>query len=658
MTADMEVNEHNIKMKTAVLLILFAVSVSGRVHKLKLEDDSRKQITLSTFGFLSGGTLTVNITHFSMKLSGASENSTMFGFTLDKSQSSGLSSYMEAMQNECILTQSNMKRQQTSSKDNVSSIFFSFDFQKKKVKIQRVGGDMQKLMVSDQARKHFLTAHNLNRRDSDSGEMDSKFSDQYLMGNRRKLRAVAEPKLISDKTEEPQTEDKSAMSSSTSKPVKPSPTVAASLLSSSAPPSSSLISQSPNVGINLADNATPNKTAQAPETLITDSKQSVSDSIKTASQDMNQEAELHSVDLKMAEDGSYQTYFLVYIQRPDEEGLYNLFFHNCLGYKKDAAAQITMTLEITEDNNGNFLTAGEMPVPALYFTFSVLFFIAAVAWLSVLRRSQQDVYKIHYLMLVVVFVKSLSCLFHGMNMYFIQIKGIHEDAWAVMWYIVYLMRGALMFVTVLLIGAGWAFIKHVLTDREKKLFLIIIPLQVLDRVAEVIVEESEEGNQSYMTWKEIFILVDLLCCGAILFPVVWSIRHLQEASRTDGKAAINLQKLKLFRHFYILVVCYIYFTRIIVYLMKITLPFKLVWLTDLFLELAMMVFFVVTGSKFRPATDNPYLQVPQDSDEEELEMEEVLTKTGSTENVVRVNQKTEGATNQIKQRGESSHDYD
>ena len=63
-------------------------------------------------------------------------------------------------------------------------------------------------------------------------------------------------------------------------------------------------------------------------------------------------------------------------------------------------------------------------------------------------------------------------------MYFIQIYGIHVDAWAILWYIVYLTRGALMFVTVLLIGAGWAFIKHVLTDREKKLFLIIIPLQV------------------------------------------------------------------------------------------------------------------------------------------------------------------------------------
>ena len=29
------------------------------------------------------------------------------------------------------------------------------------------------------------------------------------------------------------------------------------------------------------------------------------------------------------------------------------------------------------------------------------------------------------------------------------------------------------------------------------------------------------GAQVHMTWNEIFILVDLLCCGAILFPVVW-----------------------------------------------------------------------------------------------------------------------------------------
>ena len=36
---------------------------------------------------------------------------------------------------------------------------------------------------------------------------------------------------------------------------------------------------------------------------------------------------------------------------------------------------------------------------------------------------------------------------------------------------------------------------------------------------------------------------------------------IKDASSTDGKAAVSLEKLKLFRHFYIMVVCYVYFTR-------------------------------------------------------------------------------------------------
>jgi hypothetical protein len=55
---------------------------------------------------------------------------------------------------------------------------------------------------------------------------------------------------------------------------------------------------------------------------------------------------------------------------------------------------------------------------------------------------------------------------------------------------------------------------------------------------------------------------------------------------------------------------------------QITVPFQYEWLDQLFKELATVAFFVVTGYKFRPANDNPYLQVPVDSDEE-VEMEEV-----------------------------------
>ena len=38
---------------------------------------------------------------------------------------------------------------------------------------------------------------------------------------------------------------------------------------------------------------------------------------------------------------------------------------------------------------------------------------------------------------------------------------------------------------------------------------------------------------------QVFILVDLVCCGTVLFPIVWSIRHLQEATKVDGKVVNN-----------------------------------------------------------------------------------------------------------------------
>ena len=156
-------------------------------------------------------------------------------------------------------------------------------------------------------------------------------------------------------------------------------------------------------------------------------------------------------------------------------------------------------------------------------------------------------------------------------------------------------------------------------------------------VAEIIIEESEEGDIEYKTWRDVFILVDLLCCGAIIFPVVWSIKHVEEAAHIDGKAAINLRKLKLFKHFYIMIFSYIYFTRIIVYLLKvmarvmlqlplsireglylscsilqITVPFQYEWLDEMFREMSTYVFFVLTGYKFRAAAANPYFTLTND----------------------------------------------
>ncbi len=72
-------------------------------------------------------------------------------------------------------------------------------------------------------------------------------------------------------------------------------------------------------------------------------------------------------------------------------------------------------------------------------------------------------------------------------------------------------------------------------------------------IATIIISETEQGAVRFATWNEIFFVVDLICCAAVLFPVVWSIRHLQQAAQSDGKVAQNLRKLRLFRHFYIMV---------------------------------------------------------------------------------------------------------
>lgn len=91
---------------------------------------------------------------------------------------------------------------------------------------------------------------------------------------------------------------------------------------------------------------------------------------------------------------------------------------------------------------------------------------------------RHPVFKIHYLMAVLVYLKSMSLLFHGINYHFIQTKGEHVAAWAILYYITHLLKGAVLFITIVLIGTGWTFIKHILADKDKKLFMIAIPLQV------------------------------------------------------------------------------------------------------------------------------------------------------------------------------------
>ncbi|CAM4646690.1 unnamed protein product, partial [Lepidochelys olivacea] len=62
-------------------------------------------------------------------------------------------------------------------------------------------------------------------------------------------------------------------------------------------------------------------------------------------------------------------------------------------------------------------------------------------------------------------------------------------------------------------------------------YITYLSAQVLANVAYII----EEATTDHGLWKQILFLVDLLCCGVLLFPVVWPIRHFSEISATGGK---------------------------------------------------------------------------------------------------------------------------
>ena len=76
--------------------------VHGRKHHLVIESDLRRFFPISNFGFYKGGFLAVNVSNF-QPLSSNLTSKDVLGFSIDKTSSDALNSYVEASENECIL---------------------------------------------------------------------------------------------------------------------------------------------------------------------------------------------------------------------------------------------------------------------------------------------------------------------------------------------------------------------------------------------------------------------------------------------------------------------------------------------------------------------------------------------------------------------------
>lgn len=298
---------------------------------------------------------------------------------------------------------------------------------------------------------------------------------------------------------------------------------------------------------------------------------------------------------------------------------YSLFFANCAPESK-----VTMNVR-TElynlDNLGrvkDYLSAGLTQLPTLDFLFSLAYFAFLGFWIYFCLKNKTSVHQIHLLMSLLVVMKALNLLCAAEDKHYVKVTGT-PHGWDILFYIFQFIRVVLLFTVIVLIGTGWSFLKPFLQEREKKVLMIVIPLQVLANVASIVIGETGPFIKDWVTWNQVFLLVDIICCCAIIFPIVWSIRSLRETSKTDGKAARNLAKLTLFRQFYIVVIGYLYFTRIVVFALRTIAAYKYQWVASAAEEIASLAFYAVMFYMFRPAEKNEYFAL-DDEEEEAAEM--------------------------------------
>lgn len=304
----------------------------------------------------------------------------------------------------------------------------------------------------------------------------------------------------------------------------------------------------------------------------------------------------------------------------NEAGEFRVYFVNCRNNQQNIGFKIELTQYNVRNGKFSYLSAGEAPLDWVFGAASILWLGCAILWIKTLLGNPEFVKAIHHLMTALVCLKFLSVFFEAIKFHVMDSDGT-AHGWKIVYYVFTFMKGIVMFTVILLIGTGWSLFKPFLTDKDKKIVAVVIPLQICTNIAYIYVDENMRGSPGWLTWRDLLHLLDIACCCAILFPIVWSIKHLRDAESIDGKAARNMERLRLFRQFYIMVVAYIYFTRIVVFLMAATLPFGYSWVDHFVYESATLTFFCLTGYRFQPVENNPYFMVQQDSDDEDEELD-------------------------------------
>ncbi|KAK1434939.1 hypothetical protein QVD17_00694 [Tagetes erecta] len=285
---------------------------------------------------------------------------------------------------------------------------------------------------------------------------------------------------------------------------------------------------------------------------------------------------------------------------------YSLFFANC-----NFESSVTMHVRTELYNNvnwttKNYLSDGLTQLPFLYFIFSLIYMCFLRFWMSMCFKNQRFFHRIHVLMSALLVTKAISLICVTMDKHHVQVTGTH-NVWNVLFYTFRFVNVVILFVVIVLIGAGWPYLKPLLLKKEKAVLMSVIPLQILANLAYMMLGETGPYFEDWAIWNQVFSLVDFICCCAVIFPIMWSITSL--FAKTDVKCGISL---RLFSVFGVVVIGYLFSLRVGVFSVKIIAGYKYQWVCNAVDEIASLVLYLVMFYMFRPVEEDKYSAVVVD----------------------------------------------
>merc|ERR1719239_222691 len=377
------------------------------------------------------------------------------GFSIDKTVSDALNPYVQATETQCILTK------QPAEKEKAGILRFTLDFEKRRTVIHCSKNIRSITILASDSKDADESLSALSdsqmfrpKRSSSLNDPDAAFSLEKSLGS--DLDAEIQKYYLADNNSAGSSADDD--SKKFHKFFMPSPDPPAQYGRAEVRNKSGVETLSKSSAVKLVEKSdlTAEKTEKEkkkdPASSTSDEKQNNAEKTELlgrknlggASQGEDECGE-EVIPLTVSDDGSFQTSFVIYIRDAKHEGLYSMFFHNCYNYlhrSRSKRLPVNFDIKIEEKNSDSYLSAGEMPLPALYQMLSILFFLSGCFWVFILKKNgTEQVFRIHWIMAALVFLKSLSLFFHGVNYTKIVANGIHEESWAILYYVTHLLKG-------------------------------------------------------------------------------------------------------------------------------------------------------------------------------------------------------------------------